>query len=196
MSTTLLMIEYLLTGILTACAILLGLHAFGLDLSWLRDPPIKSDLLIALVACAIVYPLGIFTDELADRLSKPWTDKLRENANLQLTQSVQSLLAGADAVFARALFDHKRSRIRIARSTALNLLLLVVVGSFALPKKLNWADTLALELVLILLAGFACWTWHALQKSWFNTLKTAWQESGIKPKATIEAIPATETPVQ
>jgi hypothetical protein len=194
MSTTLLMIEYLLTGILTACAILLGLHAFGLDLSWLTDPPIKSDLLIALVACAIVYPLGIFTDELADKLSKPWTDELRKKADLQVSQSVQSLLAGADAQFARALFEHKRSRIRIARSTAFNLLLLAVVCAFALPKKLNWADTIALELVLILLAGFAGWTWHALQKSWFNTLKTAWQESGIKRSAMMKANSITETP--
>lgn len=79
---------------------------------------------------AAIYPIGIFVDELADYISHPWIKRIRDrrfhsegldpdNSNLQ----AMYLLQRTDDDFLRSYFNYIRMRVRVSRSTALNLAL-------------------------------------------------------------------------
>ena len=77
MSTTDVIIEHLISGIQAAIwLLLLTVLLFGDSwVSWATIKDIPTELIIAFIA--IVYPIGIFIDEIADRLLNPFVEIIR-----------------------------------------------------------------------------------------------------------------------
>ncbi|MBW4556914.1 MAG: hypothetical protein KME59_13385 [Trichormus sp. ATA11-4-KO1] len=77
MSTTALVIEHLITGLQAVIwLLLLVLTAFGWN--WINLTVLKDfTTILTFVGLAVVYPIGIFVDELADFVFKPWMKRIR-----------------------------------------------------------------------------------------------------------------------
>ena len=169
MSTTVLFIEHLLTGIQTGLWITLFalsiLDVEGLPLS-LNDGAIT---IAAVIVLAIVYPLGVFVDNAADKLFGRWSRKVRARAaeaemKEPLLPTAMQILRESNEEFLASYFGYIRTRIRICRSAALNFALLTVAGViFTLVELANSYPSvwrlLLVEIVLgCAITSFAMWS--------------------------------------
>lgn len=96
-----------------------------------------------ILALAMLYPLGVFLDEVADALLRGWSARIRkrrfEKHGLgENAITAFGMLASDRSTFLRQYFDSSRSRIRLSRLTALNAGLALVAavvarGCYQLP---------------------------------------------------------------
>lgn len=176
MNTTNLIVEFLVIGIQVAIWIsLLVLIFIGTD--WLEFGKVKElgTAIIALLI-AISYPIGIFVDNLADRILKNKDKKIRNKFINDEDKSIFRVrtLAGENSPLAE-LFSYQRMRIRISRSSFLNFSLI----SFMLPilfivqfqkyfgSNLIWACLLTL-IIGGLFTYLAYWTWKDVSKRYYR----------------------------
>lgn len=127
MSTTAVIIEHLISGLQAALwIILLMLVVFGY--SWVPWEQLKSiPAEVTITAFAVIYPIGIFFDEVADRVFHLWTDKVRQS-RLQREElspedediTAMYLLQRTNDEFLKSYFNYIRMRIRISRCAAFN----------------------------------------------------------------------------
>lgn len=171
MSTTALVIEHLITGLQAAIWLsLLVLAAFGwnwINLSVLKD----FTTILTFVGLATVYPIGIFVDELADFAFKPWMKRIRKRrfrlegfdpGNLDLT--TMNLLQRTDDEFLKSYFNYIRMRIRVSRSTAINLALITITSLIFTIVRFRHSQGFALIIFIevsvgILLTALSVWVW-------------------------------------
>lgn len=167
MSTTSLIIEFLIVGIQVAIWLgLIFLSIFGID--WFVLEKIKGfEIMISVLALPIVYPIGIFVDNLADSLLDKWNRKIREKYIPDKSLSVSKLLVVAKNEWLAAIFDYGRARIRISRSTALNFLIITIVLPIFILTRLgptfggSTQQVAALGFVTCaLITIFALWSWQ------------------------------------
>lgn len=183
MSTTQLLIEYLFAGLLTCAALVLLLVAAGIDLSAWQPWGQTNEVLLSAGIFAVAYPLGIFVDELADTLSKPWVEQLRDDQGLTAAHSVQSLMSRKPGdEFANRLFEHKRTRIRMARTLAMNCLFLLPACALVGWRYEAWQQLVIYMYGLCALFFWALWTFRQLQIGWFRALTIAWNEINSERK--------------
>jgi hypothetical protein len=131
MTTTVLFIEHLITGVQATIWIgLIVLSCFGTD--WLRLDGVKDfETVGAFLAVSLVYPLGIFVDNLADTLFKRWNDSIREQI-MRAEQleggslMVMEIIKNVDDEYLKAYIGYIRTRIRISRSTTFNFALITL----------------------------------------------------------------------
>ncbi len=97
------------------------------------------DAVLAVLLLPIVYPVGIFIDNLADDLLRPIGRRIRKRFTLDETPSVMKLLAKTKDDFLSRYFDYVRTRIRISRSSALNFTLITFFGELFLW--IRWRPT-------------------------------------------------------
>lgn len=133
MTTTVLFIEHLITGIQAAVWIgLIALSYFGTD--WLRLDSVKDfETVGAFLALSLLYPLGMFVDNLADALFKRWSENIRDRRmqaeNLKGGSLViMKVLRDTDDEYLKAYIGYIRTRIRISRSTTLNFALITLTA--------------------------------------------------------------------
>ncbi len=127
MRTTALVVEHLIVGSQTVVAIvflLASLHGY----EWLLLPAPAYQLLTLVFSLLIAYPLGIFIDELADRAFQQYTRSIRKKYDHREERKAFELLIRLKEKSTTQYFHYLRSRIRIARSSVLNFLLLTIAS--------------------------------------------------------------------
>lgn len=176
MSTTEVILEHLISGMQAAIWLfLLVMLAFGYAwLDWNVVKEIPSEWVIALLA--IIYPVGMFVDEVADKLFYAWgesiRDRIKKSTNLsaedQQKVRVGFLLQQAkDDDFLKAHFSYIRTRIRIARAAALNFLLITLTLAALLIFRFS-PNAEILSLVMGFggfLMGLAIFAWYRFTRS-------------------------------
>jgi hypothetical protein len=194
MSTTALFIELLITGVQAAIWLtLLILCLLGFD--WINPERLKGfELTLTVVLLPIIYPAGVFIDNLADRLFRPWELKIREPYNLKKTQTALTLLMRTKDQSLASHFSYIRSRIRISRSSAFNFALMTiasvaftVVRLRSVPKFPFWR-TLLLEIIVgSSLTALASLAWLHINHSFFKWVVKGYDiDSDISGTGTIE----------
>lgn len=176
MTTTSLFVELVVIGAsASAWLLFLSLSIFGYRWITLADV-LTLPVLIALIP--LIYVLGIVTDRIADALfDRLWEDRLRKkwfsSRGAYYTARSQILVRGERL---SDMLEYGRSRLRICRGIALNLVLTIVflnlfiwtrLSSATLAPKLSLFATLAL-LTLVL----ACWyAWRSISISEYRKIK-------------------------
>lgn len=182
MSTTALLVDLLIIGIQTATWITcLVLTLYGIN--WIEPAKLKGwEVTIGVLLLSLVYPLGVFMDNLADDLLSGWRKRIRKRHLPNDTRTVLELLMTAKDDKLSAYYDYLRSRIRISRSTALNYLLITILspiyvvvrhgGVIELPV-LSICVTLLVFSALV--AGLALYTWVRLMDSFYFKMKEGYE---------------------
>lgn len=155
MTTTVLFIEHLITGLQSF--IWLSLLTFSITgYNWFRFDLFKGfELFISFIALAIIYPIGIFVDNIADDLFKKWSKKIRDKIMSKEKVEYESLtvmkiLYHSNDEFLKNYLGYIRTRIRISRSTALNFLIITILSVlFTIIRLNNLRATQFLELIII-----------------------------------------------
>lgn len=125
MKATQLIIEHLLTGIQAILWLLLfSMTIVGTDWLFISEIMNYETPLLAIII-SITYPLGIVTDNLADKLLKKYEETIRI-AIPGGNQSMRKLLLHLNNTDVTEYFDYLRTRIRICRSAGFNFLLITI----------------------------------------------------------------------
>lgn len=193
MSTTALVIEHLITGLQAAIWLsLLILAAFGwnwINLSLLKD----FTTIFTFVGLATVYPIGIFVDELADYAFKPWMKRIRKQrfrlegfdpGDLDLT--TMNLLQRTDDEFLKSYFNYIRMRIRVSRSTAINLALITITSLIFTVARFRHSQEFALIIFIevfvgILLTALSIWVWCEVSDTFAKQTLRAFKANSTMP---------------
>lgn len=169
MSTTAILIEFLLSGLqATLWLCLLLATILGTDLRKLGGI-VGHETAIAIVLLPFVYPLGVFTDNVADRLLKTWARNIRSKYKLDGDQSAMKLITLTGHDWLSNYLDYARMRTRICRSSALNFFLLTFVLPAFVGIRLQGAFASGVTMIVIL-AFFLCaglsvlslWSWYEI----------------------------------
>ncbi|NOT60633.1 MAG: hypothetical protein HOP19_10470 [Acidobacteria bacterium] len=185
MSTTSLFIELLITGVQAGLWIgLLVLTLLGFD--WVNLERLKGfEAFLAALALAVIYPLGVLVDYLADELFRKWDLRLRVKHKIDSEQSVWPLLMRITNVALTAQLSYIRNRIRICRSSALNFGLLTLMGTALIGFRCRtkpgfpfWPALWLEILVGIGLTTLATLAWHRLTRSFYKLVN-----HGLEDKA-------------
>ncbi len=172
MSTTALVIEHLIVGLQAAIWLsLLVLTVFGWG--WINLTVIKDFIpIITFLVIAVVYPIGIFVDELADFVFKPWMRRIRrERFRLECVPTDHSNLTAMDLLlktndeFVLTYFNYIRVRIRVSRSTAINLALITVTALIFIGFRFSHSQSFAPLILIVLFVGvlltmLSVWVWR------------------------------------
>ncbi len=203
MNTTSLFVDLLISGIQVAIWLCLLLASFvGADPAALRE--LKGwELPIAVVLLSIVYPAGIFIDNLADEVLKVVVGRrIRRRFGLREGDSVTNLLELKRNESLSKLLEYQRTRIRICRSSLFNFALITLSGelfvwwqwrpAFGVSQPLlAWLIAVS-GVVLTALAGLS---WYLITVSF--TRKVASEFSGLAgrragdgpPPSRLDAVP-------
>lgn len=188
MQTTALFVEILIVGLeALAWVLLLGLTMFGSD--WLHVSELEKWVpLVTVVVLALAYIMGILVDRLADSLFT-WFERTRlgllvnrrfgEGSFWYTTPagvSTMRLTVMRDSEGIAKFLDYQRSRVRIMRSTVLNLLIALPVVIAFLTSRLSsgpllpalWAVFLATLTVSALYAS------ERIRSAYINRLSDAY----------------------
>lgn len=185
MSTTLIFAEILIVGFLALVwfGLMLGalLGIYTVDLSCLKG----WETIISVFATALAYTLGVLVDRLSDSMLYKWDDSLRRGIITEGEDeySVMRLVPASNKDYEgmAKFLSYVRSRIRIARSTVLNIILIVLgVMVYVLfsgaSAYYGWNETGIIILTsgfgLILAAG-TLYAWKRMTISYYHRLKEA-----------------------
>jgi hypothetical protein len=164
MSTTSVIVEHLLAGILALAGAVLIMLAFtgtaSIDTAQLKEWSVPTGALLF----ALAYPIGIAVDEASDGIAWRWQALRRTAYSSAEPLTVFQLLAAKDSDFLSGYFLYPRGRLRMLRSTSLTLPFVTLGGllfiSFRIP-----VDQLRL-LVAVAILGFggsALCLWAAIR---------------------------------
>ncbi|MBT8363809.1 MAG: hypothetical protein KJP23_03825 [Deltaproteobacteria bacterium] len=166
MSTTAIIVEHLISG-LQACIwiFLIVLMLFGYN--WINLDRVKAfSTLLTMLTIAILYPIGIFIDDIADFIFGHWSKQIRsarfQKEDIEIDDDKTTafqLLQDTKDDFLKSYFSYVRMRIRIARSASFNFAVctVAVVAFTVFRIKYTW-DVLVVEFIkgfLFLLFVFA-----------------------------------------
>jgi len=126
MATTVLFIEHLITGFQASIWFtLFVLSLFGYE--WIDlNKFTGTTLVLTLLIISIIYPFGVFVDNIADDILKSWNRKIRKKYIQDETHSARRLLAITKDEALADYLGYVRTRIRISRSASLNFLLITI----------------------------------------------------------------------
>lgn len=172
--------ELLVAGIQASVWLAL-VAATVLGTGWISPARIEGwELVLGIVALALVYALGVVIDRVADRVFIRWDHVLRTK---QLgEENVSEVGAWRLEVMARKPelatdLSYARSRARISRATALNLLLITGMGSvFVLTRTTlvngtgDWVRFGVVILLALGLVALSYWSWAATTKTQYTQL--------------------------
>jgi hypothetical protein len=172
MSTTALVIEHLITGLQAAIWLsLLILAVFGWN--WVNLAALKDfTTILTFIGLATVYPIGIFVDEFADFAFKPWMKRVRgkrfraEGFNPDdADMTAMYMLQRTDNEFLKGYFNYIRMRIRVSRSTTINLALITISTVILTVVRFRNSQVFALIIfaeffIGILLTFLSIWVWR------------------------------------
>lgn len=197
MSTTAILLEFLLSGIQAALWLVLllstifGTGGIGVD-------KIKSfETIVAVILLPFVYPLGVFVDNLADHILRGWARKIRFRHVTDESQSSFRLLIALRSEWLSSYFDYMRIRTRICRSSALNCCLLtfilpafIIVNLRAALGASRWTVALAAFFVAAGLTFLAVWSWYRVTNTFHYRVAQGFDINPNKADTGIVGAPA------
>lgn len=126
---------------------------------------------ILFVLIPISYPLGVATDNLADFLLKPYSEMIRAGFPSIKTAFVAQIAEEVGSPYFLELIGYMRSRIRLSRSSALNLFASTISGIvWAYATKQDWKVTVLICFGGFFLSVFCLWSWQVTTKSYYGQL--------------------------
>jgi|GEM_PF-4648400 len=177
MNTTAIVIEHLVIGIQTALWMvffLLGLYGYD----WIPVLTLPSHVFFILLSILLVYPLGVFMDEFSDWIFRKQSLKIRRKHVSDDKLTAFQLLVRLKDSSTSQYFQYLRSRIRLARSSVVNLPLLTIVIIFFTVRQLSSTlGQLTLGVVLteatvgILLTLLAWFSWRRVSETFAKRIK-------------------------
>ena len=175
MNTTNVFVELLVIGLgPLVLIVLLFMLALGPEVTSNVQGLVAASPLAALVPLlAATYVLGIVADRLADRffgggLSRRIRDRYFESDD-EYHRARRTIIVHADVMF--QLRQYGRSRLRIARGWAFNLLLLAIPVNFVALSSLAVSRVLLIDLILAVLWLGTVYSWYALTNSEYEKIR-------------------------
>jgi len=193
MSTTLLFAELLIIGLqATIWLSLLIVDIWGYKwLSAFQNIGLSDwQTVIVVLALSFIYVLGIIFDRVADLVFSGWDKRIRDKIipNAPLPIAVMRFELGKDNEYLNRQFEYTRSRIRIARASAINFTLttFLAILFILIHLKGNPAQVGYLIFLFVLgsfLVGATIYTWHKLERTYFGLVKANYELYLSKPKS-------------
>ncbi len=183
MSTTSLIIEFFIIG-LQALIWLLMLVLCFFDFNWVHfDFSKLLSPIVVIFLAPIVYPIGLFIDDVADLLSEYWKKKIKQNEeiNNDSLNGFRLLFLSKDE-WLRKYLDYIRIRIRLSRSTALNSLIIAFIfPAFTWVRLRDYVGEstiviIFLEIIFFLfLTSLAALSWRSFTKNFYRRIKEGYE---------------------
>lgn len=121
--------------------------------------------LVSLAILTVAYSAGVVVDRVADSiLGWVWP---KPGAGATRSRRLYVRYKGGQLI---VFFDYVRSRIRVARSTVLNILLVTIVGCLALRDS-AWLITFGLAAVFVL--SVTAFAWRRIERTYWLNLNDA-----------------------
>jgi len=167
MNTTEIHIEHFMSGVLSLTSLMIMAVAFLPINPEAFQIIFRHETLAAILAMSVAYPLGIFSDNVADKLLHNYERSMKIKG-----ETVRALIIKIDKNFVTDYFNYNRVRIRIARSTWLNFLLISMSIATFYIQKIEYVrmNNLASEVYfciattfLVSLYALANWYWITKQ---------------------------------
>lgn len=211
MSTTAVVAEILIVGLeAEAWLALLVVTIFGSG--WIDlETPSKFVPIVLVLVLAVAYVLGVIVDRTADTSFKwfgdtplgSWSNrtfgKKSETwllpAHEQTMRSAVMRAGGETATF----IDYQRSRLRVARGTAINLVVALLVAGVYFAWHKGWAATVRIEALLLGLLIVTVPVAERIRTAWLGRLQEAFRvlsatgESGPLEEGVVAAVAYTRT---
>ena len=194
MSTTLLFVELLIAGIqVLVWSLILILTIFGYE--WVLSLPMQNwrdwQLLVSAVLLAFVYVFGILFDRLADLIFSKWERPLAYKIfpeKAPETFAVIRFQIAKENDYLSNQLEYTRSRMRIARASALNFAITTILAVLFVKTRLQvFPDQRKLLIFIaltgIFLTGVAAVTWYNLVRSYFGFIKANEPQQNQQKKA-------------
>ncbi|MBN8580812.1 MAG: hypothetical protein J0L96_09080 [Anaerolineae bacterium] len=179
MATTVVFVEILIIGLQALIWFVLFFIAL-VDLSWISLNTFKGwENLTTLLILAFSYTLGIIVDRIADTLFSPLDNKICGNAITNKTVPVWKMrlfIMTQDNGITKYL-EYIRSRLRIARSTTLNIALIII--SFIVNNinglfgQFNWITVFGV-FVGIAVVTLSFFSWRSMTRNYYERLSQAY----------------------
>lgn len=184
MSTTAVIVEHLISGLQAAIWLVLSLLAiFGYD--WIKVDQLKEITpQLTFLTLAVVYPLGIFIDEVADFMLESWSKKIRRNmfqcegiCRAEEDVTAFQILQDTKDEFLRSYFGYIRMRIRISRSASFNFAACTIaVIVFTLMRAPYSLKVLLTEFVIgFVFTLLAIWAWYKTSNTFAKQVSRAFK---------------------
>ena len=181
MDTTSLFVEIIIAGIQgLAWIVLMVLCLVGSDsLSNLKIQGLNDWVLpFSFIFLTLAYTLGIFIDRIADSVFFLWDKKIQKTFSINEKHSVAFARFSIQNEFVQKQLDYIRTRLRIARASAINFSLIAIFGivfimrNTALDQGQKWLyGSLTLGLGIMLVA-LSIYSWFALTNGTYKIIKT------------------------
>ncbi len=173
MSTTTIFIEHLISGALTLLAILFGVAATGIiQLTDVRTI-LELESFSAILGIAFAYPLGIFIDNVADKILESPDSKMRNKSGLKKGATARLMMISKGSSLANFM-NYRRTRIRIARSSAVNFAFLTLcVVTFLIARRSEIGSITNMTVGVVLIGGlaltlFALYSWYEISRNYHD----------------------------
>jgi len=181
MRTTAIVIEHLVIGIQTALWVaFLFLAWYGYD--WIPVLTLPSHVFFILLSILVLYPLGVFVDEFSDWLFHNLSMRIRREHVTDGTLTTFQLLVRLNDPSTSQYFQYLRSRIRLARSSSVNFLLLTVAVIFFTVRQYSpTPDQPMASLVIIegitgiIITLLALFSWWRVSHTFAKRIKWGWE---------------------
>jgi 8-oxo-dGTP pyrophosphatase MutT (NUDIX family) len=186
-STTAVVAEILIVGLeAEAWLALLIVTIFGTGWIDLTTASKFAPILLVLML-ATAYVLGIMVDRVADSAFKlfngtgvgRWNNrrfgKTSEDWTLPAREETMRMAVMREGGGIAGFVDYQRSRIRVARGTALNLIVGVIVGGVYFAWRKGWGDTVRFEALLLGLLLVTVPVAERIRAAWLGRLQDAYR---------------------
>lgn len=179
MNTTLLFVEIFiagLQGLVWVSLLIINLTGY----QWLLQTKIASlgdwSFLISALLFSFSYSLGIVLDRTANTLFSAWEDKIRSKYITDENQSFAVMRYQLDNESINKQIEYSRTRLRIARSSALNFALITIflvglISKFDFLSLANkWKFGGITALIGVILSALFTASWYSLVNTNFNLI--------------------------
>ncbi len=174
MNTTTVLVEHLLSGVQAMVWFtLLTLSIFGFE--WINPEKFKGfETALSIASLAIIYPLGVFMDNLSDTILSKRIKRLKAKHIKNEKLNVGYVLDKASGPLSE-YFTYTRMRIRVSRVTFLNFILITItLVVFTLTRldallKNSINSIIFWEIVTgLFITCFAFWNWNAITNNYYE----------------------------
>jgi hypothetical protein len=185
MSTTAVLVEHLLSGVQAMVWFtLLTLSIFGFD--WINPEKFKGfETAISFASLALIYPLGVFMDNLSDTLLAKRIKKLKLKHIKNEKLNIGNVLDKASGPLSE-YFTYTRMRIRVSRVTFLNFILITITLVTFTITRLNsilresTGSIIFWEIVTGLFVSlFAFWNWNVITNNYYEKAAKEIEKYGL-----------------
>jgi hypothetical protein len=185
MKTTALFAEVLvvgLVGLVWLVLLLMILPGLNVNVGELLKLLSKHSFLSGVLLTALAYCFGVMIDRIADIIFDDWDHRRIRKKHFDVKEvkftvaRMKILHRGGDDV---DFLHYQRSRIRIARASVLNFILIALTASILLFEKSAQGASMVLLLGFVLTLA-TLYSWHSISRAYYRRLGDAYRLSLIE----------------